>query len=490
MTCVCWSFSALYLSTTIVCVESACNKWIRFPGAINSKVKRLSGVEQLSRAVHSRKSDSIVFHWGSNWRSRRSDRFVSRSSDRVVGVKVAEVAATLMFNEFLDGRHKCAVCMQVTQHGTRADSIPQTSKCLAAILLEGRTRAGILAGCPSLDRDSQDAKVRFEPRTFWSCTKSSAVCCQIAALRLSVQNKTARWARWPKWLEREFTDRKVRGSNPTPATRLPLSRLGQPGSIPALVLPSGGMAARHRKGATAERFLLRGAFITILQRLLEHESLYFKTACGYAKSLELARKQSLSFLPNNRLPCATVSNDPPKYSHSRASPHEQTTAASVRAFMFLLYVRHPRNKCPAKAATCKNCGKKRHFQKACRSSTGPRNTSSDSTALSCVTAAVSECLKEAVTDEKANGVPLRALVDNGSSESFISKHAVRLNKRSILPSSSGTTLASIRHKSFTLVHRFLTLQHKHNKYPSFKFSVLRDLCTDILLGRDFLRLHK
>ncbi|KAG5443088.1 hypothetical protein CSKR_113848 [Clonorchis sinensis] len=52
-------------------------------------------------------------------------------------------------------------------------------------------------------------------------------------------------------LERECTDRKVRGSNP--ASRLPLSRLGQPGSIPALVLPSGGMAARHRKGATAER---------------------------------------------------------------------------------------------------------------------------------------------------------------------------------------------------------------------------------------------
>ncbi|KER34076.1 hypothetical protein T265_12497, partial [Opisthorchis viverrini] len=62
--------------------------------------------------------------------------------------------------------------------------------------------------------------------------------------------------RWLKWLEREFSDRKVRGSNPTSATRLPLSRLGQPDSIPALVLPSGGMAARHRKGATAERLLL------------------------------------------------------------------------------------------------------------------------------------------------------------------------------------------------------------------------------------------
>ncbi|KAG5447734.1 hypothetical protein CSKR_106767 [Clonorchis sinensis] len=36
-----------------------------------------------------------------------------------------------------------------------------------------------------------------------------------------------------------------------------LSRLGQPGSIPALVLPSDGMAARHRKGATAERLIVK-----------------------------------------------------------------------------------------------------------------------------------------------------------------------------------------------------------------------------------------
>ncbi|KAG5450620.1 hypothetical protein CSKR_101782, partial [Clonorchis sinensis] len=58
-----------------------------------------------------------------------------------------------------------------------------------------------------------------------------------------------------QWLTREFTDRKVRGSNLTSASRLPLCRLGQPGSIQALVLHSGGMAARHRKGATAERLL-------------------------------------------------------------------------------------------------------------------------------------------------------------------------------------------------------------------------------------------
>ncbi|KAG5447131.1 hypothetical protein CSKR_110892 [Clonorchis sinensis] len=67
----------------------------------------------------------------------------------------------------------------------------------------------------------------------------------------SFQWKLMRWL----WLEREFTNGKVRGSNPTSAYRLPLSWLGQLGSIRALVLPSGGMAVRHRKGATAEPFL-------------------------------------------------------------------------------------------------------------------------------------------------------------------------------------------------------------------------------------------
>ncbi|KAG5450586.1 hypothetical protein CSKR_101746 [Clonorchis sinensis] len=51
--------------------------------------------------------------------------------------------------------------------------------------------------------------------------------------------------KWLEWVERESTGRKVRGLNPTSASRLPLSRLGQPGSIPAPVLPSGGMAAGH-----------------------------------------------------------------------------------------------------------------------------------------------------------------------------------------------------------------------------------------------------
>ncbi|KER26813.1 LOW QUALITY PROTEIN: hypothetical protein T265_13930 [Opisthorchis viverrini] len=64
---------------------------------------------------------------------------------------------------------------------------------------------------------------------------------------IAIQLYLGNGARCPKWLEREFTDRNIRGSNPTSAPRLPLSRPGQPGSIPTLLQPSGGMTARVLK---------------------------------------------------------------------------------------------------------------------------------------------------------------------------------------------------------------------------------------------------
>ncbi|KER20419.1 hypothetical protein T265_11021 [Opisthorchis viverrini] len=114
---------------------------------------------------------------------------------------------------------------QVKQSSSKLRSAVAPFRCLTAMLREGWDTVRLLKSRQGKLRDSGRVRTTNLP------------------------------ARWPKWLEREFTDRKVRGSNPTSATQLPLPRLGQPGSISALVLPSGGMAARHRKGATAERFL-------------------------------------------------------------------------------------------------------------------------------------------------------------------------------------------------------------------------------------------
>ncbi|KER22206.1 LOW QUALITY PROTEIN: hypothetical protein T265_14909 [Opisthorchis viverrini] len=71
--------------------------------------------------------------------------------------------------------------------------------------------------------------------------------------RMRVANVLITGSRWLIWLEHEFTDRKVRGSNPTCMSRLPLFRLGQSDSIPAPMLPSGGMTAMHRESVAAEK---------------------------------------------------------------------------------------------------------------------------------------------------------------------------------------------------------------------------------------------
>ncbi|KAG5443200.1 hypothetical protein CSKR_110548 [Clonorchis sinensis] len=68
------------------------------------------------------------------------------------------------------------------------------------------------------------------------------------------------------WLEREFTDRKVHGPNPTTASRLPCLGLG---NLAALALPSGGKAVRHQKGVTVESSpidQIRIDFISLRQR--------------------------------------------------------------------------------------------------------------------------------------------------------------------------------------------------------------------------------
>ncbi|KER30905.1 hypothetical protein T265_02720 [Opisthorchis viverrini] len=126
---------------------------------------------------------------------------------------------------------------------------------------------GILPGCASLDWSSWEAEVGFEPRTFRSDSNSGLVVEARTSAHFLIhfyeffgngrhllnRRRSKARTRWTKWLERQFTDRKVRGSNLTSAPRLLPSRLGRPGSSPALVPPSCGMAARHRKSATAER---------------------------------------------------------------------------------------------------------------------------------------------------------------------------------------------------------------------------------------------
>ncbi|KAG5446326.1 hypothetical protein CSKR_113481 [Clonorchis sinensis] len=83
---------------------------------------------------------------------------------------------------------------------------------------------------------SRDAKQIYE-KTCYSHAASVVSTVTLVVTR-SVHIEMA------QWLEGKFTDRKVRGSNPTSASRLPLSRVGQLDSIPLLHLPLGSIAPK------------------------------------------------------------------------------------------------------------------------------------------------------------------------------------------------------------------------------------------------------
>ncbi|KAG5450034.1 hypothetical protein CSKR_103270 [Clonorchis sinensis] len=163
-------------------------------------------------------------------------------------------------------------------------------RCLTAMPPEGSMRARILPGCPSLDRGSRETEVGFEPRTFRSVDSRSVHLSHLAPTSICsaspfidmAANSTAEFsghgfhtlsrsnflARYlillSAWLSgvalRGSGSIGIRGKRSVVRTRSLhldlLSRLRRPGSIPALVLPLGFMAARHRKGAITERLYL------------------------------------------------------------------------------------------------------------------------------------------------------------------------------------------------------------------------------------------
>ncbi|KAG5452228.1 hypothetical protein CSKR_112525, partial [Clonorchis sinensis] len=141
-----------------------------------------------------------------------------------------------------------------------------------------------------------------------------------------------RGARWPKWLEREFIDRKVRGSNPTSASLLLLSRLGQPGSISALVQPSGGMAVRHRKGATAERRQLYYTHIVLFDALL-YDLLRLHVTCSFnsARGMNCVGYMTKRFSQKIGLACVAV------YQNSRRQACDKCDHRTFNQFSFNSY---------------------------------------------------------------------------------------------------------------------------------------------------------
>ena len=248
-------------------------------------------------------------------------------------------------------------------------------------------------------------------------------------------------------------------------------------------------AEEHRKEAVQVAFISGILNRTIQTRLLEMRSMNLHSTVEQAKLLEAAQLQSKSYNLPHSLPCSAVPDQKQHVTLTTDDSDPTLSAADNTCCFFCGYPRHPRSKCPAKDAICKGCNKKGHFLKVCR--TSKVKTRSTNSILSSLTLAASpRSLSLAVTQVLVNDIPLQALIDTGSTESFVSSSVTRRYKWPIVPSQNTITLASTSCTSITTGHCFVNVAFKNKVYHRFRLSVLNNLCSDVLLGHDFLRLHQ
>ena len=168
--------------------------------------------------------------------------------------------------------------------------------------------------------------------------------------------------------------------------------------------------------------------------------------------------------------------------------------SSTKCF-FCGYSRHPRPKCPAKDALCKGCGKQGNFQKMCMSSKSNRNTNKFASAMhsqisAAFSAAAPGCLSKAVIDISINNTTTKALVDTGSSDSFMCPElASKLGLKKYY-SIKKISMASTNHCTTSKGHCFATFRYQDTVYRNIRLSLMPGLYSDVLLGHDFLNQHK
>ena len=298
---------------------------------------------------------------------------------------------------------------------------------------------------------------------------------------------------------------------------------------------------------------IRDAFIsgisspTIRQRLLEENKLSLSEAFEKARSIEVAQSNSQIYHSSsqmniNAMRDRSFSGDsnssesagfPSRSVTPDHGPQAQTYHPSLNAAARLpvfpkknpspgqgsgngcIYCgngKHAdRNHCPARNVTCFGCQKKGHFQKVCRSiksqstsaciqatyqslRSSERQSSPFTPNLASIVAGAPASLSITVVKVLVNKhFTLDCLIDTGSSDSFISHEVVkrcRLNMSKSENQVKPVFLAAGQCSASVRGYCIIDLNVENQMYPCVKLQVLDSLCSDMILGLDFMSRHK
>ena len=278
----------------------------------------------------------------------------------------------------------------------------------------------------------------------------------------------------------------------------------------------------------------------IRQRLLE-ETVDLEKTLSLAKSVEGSIRNAASYQASsyNNRPSLNSLQSPQEGLLAAISESEHTLAAAYKPSPNSCgncgKGRHPRNQCPARDSLCNNCSRKGHWGTVCRSkpkreivnsltmSGDSRHQSSEghvnpylatmtsncygydprhepamansypnhSGYLASISSSYPSALANSVVNVKVNNnCNAFALIDTGSTQSFISKSFVEKHNHPTTPFDSEITMASESHSCRTRGVCKLDLRIGDLDIGRAHLLVLEKLCCDIIIGHDVLSRHK
>lgn len=237
---------------------------------------------------------------------------------------------------------------------------------------------------------------------------------------------------------------------------------------------------------------IRDAFIRglncprIRQRLLENSSLDLEKAYDQARTLEAAEIQAASYVGSPNIMSSAAVGDTDSVREISLS------ATKIQNCFFCGYDLHSRSVCPAKDDTCRKCGKTGHYQRVCKSRQWKnyKNHHSKVTAtLSSSTTDAIRYLQKSVTNASVNGIRLNALIDTGSTLSFLNEKHLTKCQAKIRQYSGKISMANSSMVTEIVGSCRVNLRLDEFYYADVELLIMKDLCTDILIGHDILGKH-
>ena len=269
-------------------------------------------------------------------------------------------------------------------------------------------------------------------------------------------------------------------------------------------------AAEHKDAMVRDAFIAGISSPAIRQRLLEHQKLSYSEAYRLAVTFDDARRNNLKFgsPPDAKVESAMAADDVDFPTNAPLSWKETDQSAFVanrtsgRCMHCGNNRPHDFKSCKARMVNCFKCGKKGHFSRACRSHTKVGSSSRHVNVGD--TAAVEEASyalymlgasgqgreKPVTVFSRVENRLYQTLLDTGSSKCFVSKAVAQNFDVKEVPIGFRVCMAQSSKSVDVTKMCKLDLKVCGRAYKDLAVYVMDGLCADIILGRDFLSLHK